>query len=63
MVYTIRLQRYWDEKSSVFGKDSIHKARDNTIQITIYYVVWTCLTRVGCFDWLAHYKRIRIVNK
>jgi len=24
-------------------------------KITIYYVVWTSLTRVGCFNWLAHY--------
>ena len=32
-------------------------------KITIYYVVWTRLTRVGCFNWLAHYKRMRIANK
>ena len=33
-----------------------YKARDNTNKkITIYYVVWTRLTRVGCFNWLAHY--------
>ena len=42
----------------------IYKARDNTNKkITIYYVVWTCLTRVGCFNWLAHYKRMRIADK
>jgi len=35
-----------------------HKTRDNTNKkITIYYVVLTRLTRVGCFNWLAHYKR------
>ena len=29
-----------------------HKARDNTNKkITIYYVVWTRLTTVGCFNW------------
>ena len=33
------------------------------IKITIYYVVWTRLTRAGCFNWLAHYKRMRIVKK
>ena len=34
------------------------KARDNTNKkITIYYVVWTRLTKVGCFSWLAHYIR------
>ena len=27
------------------------------------YVVWTRLTRVGCFNWLAHYKRMRISGK
>ena len=32
------------------------------IKITIYYVVWTCLNRVGCFYWLVHCKRMRIVN-
>ena len=32
-------------------------------KITIYYVVWTRLTRVGCFNWLAHYKRMRIADK
>ena len=41
-----------------------YKALDNTfIKITIYFEVWTRLTRVGCFNWFAHYKRIRIVNK
>ena len=41
-----------------------YKARDNTNKkITIYYVVWTRLTRVGFFNWLAHYKRMRIANK
>ena len=41
-----------------------YKARDNTNKkITIYYVVWTRLTRVGCFNWLAHYKRMRIADK
>ena len=40
------------------------KARDNTNKkITIYYVVWTRLTRVGSFNWLAHYKRMKIANK
>ena len=40
-----------------------YKARDNTNKkITIYYVVWTRLTRVGCFNWLAHYKRMRIAD-
>ena len=32
-------------------------------KITIYYVVWTRLTRVGCFNWLAHYKRMRMADK
>ena len=41
-----------------------YKARDNTNKkITMYYVVWTRLTRVGCFNWLAHYKRMRIADK
>ena len=41
-----------------------YKARDNTNKkITIYYVVWIRLTRVGCFYWLAHYKRMRIADK
>ena len=41
-----------------------YKARYNTNKkITIYYVVWTRLYRVGCFNWLAHYKRMRIANK
>ena len=41
-----------------------YKARDNTNKkITIYYVVWTRLTRVGCFNWFANYKRMRIANK
>ena len=40
-----------------------YRARDNiNKKITIYSVVWTHLTRVGCFDRMAHYKRIRIVN-
>ena len=39
-----------------------YKARDNTNKkITIYYIVWTQLTRV--FNWLAHYKRMRIADK
>ena len=57
--------------NAVAQKTSIHisyfystKAQDNTNKkITIYYVVWTHLTRVGCFNWLAHCKRIRIANK
>ena len=41
-----------------------YKARDNTNKkITIFYVVWTRLTRVSCFNWLAHYKRMRIADK
>ena len=41
-----------------------YKALDNTNKkITIYDVVWTRLTRVGCFNWLAHYKRMRIADK
>ena len=32
-------------------------------KIPIYYVVWTRLTRIGCFNWLAHYKRMRIADK
>ena len=41
-----------------------YKTQDNkNRKITIYYVVWTRLTRVGCFNWLAHYKRMRIANK
>ena len=41
-----------------------YNARDNANKrITIYYVVWTRLTRVGCFNWLAHYKRMRIADK
>ena len=36
---------------------------DTNKKITIYYVVWTRLTRVGCFNWLAHYKRMRIADK
>ena len=41
-----------------------YKARDNTNKkITIYYVVWTRLTRLGCFNWLAHYKQMRIAEK
>ena len=41
-----------------------YKARDNTNKkITIYYVVWIRLTRVGCFYWLAHFKRMRIADK
>jgi len=40
-----------------------YKARDNTNKkITIYYVVWTRLARVGCFNWMAHYKRMRIAD-
>ena len=39
-----------------------YKARDNTNKkITIYYVVWTRLTRVGCVNWLARYKRMRVI--
>ena len=52
--------RSWDSFIFLFN----YKARDNTNKkITIYSVVWTCLTRAGCFNWLAHYKRMRIVNK
>ena len=41
-----------------------YKAQDNANKkITIYYVVWTRLTRVGCINWLAHYKLMRIANK
>ena len=41
-----------------------YKERDNkNKKITIYYVVWTRLTRVCCFNWLAHYKRMRIADK
>ena len=41
-----------------------YKARDNTNKnIAIYYVVWTRLTRVGCFNRVAHYKRMRIADK
>ena len=41
-----------------------YKARDNTNKKSQFiHVVWTRLTRGGCFDWLAHYKRKRIVNK
>ena len=41
-----------------------YKAGYNTNKkISIYYVVWTRLTRVGCFNWLAHYKRKRIADK
>jgi len=32
-------------------------------KIIIYYVVWTRLTRVGCFNWLAHFKLMGIANK
>ena len=38
-----------------------YKAQDNTNKkITIYYAVWT---RLGCFNWLAYYKRMRIADK
>ena len=53
-----------NETSSYFIFLFNYKSRDNTNKkITIYYVVWTRLTRVGCFDWLGHYKRMRIADK
>jgi len=33
------------------------------IQIKNHNVVWTRLTRVGCFNWLGHSKRMRIADK